>query len=417
MIHMPSNNKTNQGNFMKKKKSLSIINKLNKLVYNSTFVYPLVIKGGQGCYIEDVDGERYLDFTSNIASCPLGYSHPELNEIIKRYVGIGAHKIAGQDFYCEEHSQLAEKLLSISNSNSKVFFINSGAEAVENAIKIAYRRNGPLPGISCINAFHGRTLGALAFTFSKEVQKTNFPEFPTKRIKFCITNNDPEIDTIQKIVNENKISFIITELVQGEGGVNVASKKFINNLNKASRKYDIPLIIDEVQTGLGRTGKWWTYQHYDIKPNIVTIGKALQVGAVIFDKKMEPHKPGVLSSTWGGGNRIDMAIGMKTIDIISKEKLLERVNKSGDFLKKNLMELKNRHNIIIDVRGLGLMLGVEFLKKEIRDKIIYKLFKNKLLVIPSGLKTIRILPPLIITENEISKGVIIFEKILKEFKH
>ena len=414
---MPSNNKTNQGNFMKKKKSLSIINKLNKLVYNSTFVYPLVIKGGQGCYIEDVDGERYLDFTSNIASCPLGYSHPELNEIIKRYVGIGAHKIAGQDFYCEEHSQLAEKLLSISNSNSKVFFINSGAEAVENAIKIAYRRNGPLPGISCINAFHGRTLGALAFTFSKEVQKTNFPEFPTKRIKFCITNNDPEIDTIQKIVNENKISFIITELVQGEGGVNVASKKFINNLNKASRKYDIPLIIDEVQTGLGRTGKWWTYQHYDIKPNIVTIAKALQVGAVIFDKKMEPHKPGVLSSTWGGGSRIDMAIGMKTIDIISKEKLLERVNKSGDFLKKNLMELKNRHNIIMDVRGLGLMLGVEFLKKEIRDKIIYKLFKNKLLVIPSGVKTIRILPPLIITENEISKGVIIFEKILKEFKH
>ena len=413
---MPSNNKTNQGNFMKKKKSSSIINKLNTLVYNSTFVYPLVIKGGQGCYIEDVDGERYLDFTSNIASCPLGYSHPELNEIIKRYVGIGAHKIAGQDFYCEEHSQLAEKLLSISKSNSKLFFINSGAEAVENAIKIAYRRNGPLPGISCINAFHGRTLGALAFTFSKEVQKSNFPEFSTKRIKFCITNNDPEIDTIQKIVNENKISFIITELVQGEGGVNVASKKFIANLNKVSRKFDIPLIIDEVQTGLGRTGKWWTYQHYNIKPDIVTIAKALQVGAVVFDKKLEPHKPGVLSSTWGGGSRIDMAIGMKTIDIISKEKLLERVNKSGDFLIKNLMELKNRYNIIMDVRGLGLMLGVEFLKKEIRDKIIYKLFKNKLLVIPSGVKTIRILPPLIITENEISKGLNIFEKILKEFK-
>ena len=414
---MSLNSKSNERNFIMKKKSLSIINKLNKLSYNSTFVYPLVIKGGQGCYLEDVDGERYLDFTSNIASCPLGYNHSELNEIIKRYVGIGAHKIAGQDFYCEEHSQLAEKLLSISNSNSKVFFINSGAEAVENAIKLAYRRNGPLPGISCINAFHGRTLGALAFTFSKEVQKANFPEFPTKRIKFCIKNNDSEIDTIQKIVNENKISFIITELIQGEGGVNVASKKFISNLNKASRKYDIPLIIDEVQTGLGRTGKWWTYQHYDIKPDIVTIAKALQVGAVVFDKKLEPCKPGVLSSTWGGGSRIDMAIGMKTIDIISKEKLLERVNKSGDFLKKNLMELKNRYNIIMDVRGLGLMLGVEFIKKEIRDKIMYNLFKNKLLVIPSGIKTIRILPPLIITENEISKGVNILEKILNEFKN
>ena len=414
---MSLNSKSNERNFIMKKKSLSIINKLNKLSYNSTFVYPLVIRGGQGCYLEDVDGERYLDFTSNIASCPLGYNHSELNEIIKRYVGIGAHKIAGQDFYCEEHSQLAEKLLSISNSNSKVFVINSGAEAVENAIKLAYRRNGPLPGISCINAFHGRTLGALAFTFSKEVQKANFPEFPTKRIKFCIKNNDSEIDTIQKIVNENKISFIITELIQGEGGVNVASKKFITNLNKASRKYDIPLIIDEVQTGLGRTGKWWTYQHYDIKPDIVTIAKALQVGAVVFDKKLEPRKPGVLSSTWGGGSRIDMAIGMKTIDIISKEKLLEKIIKSGDFLKKNLMELKNRHNIIMDVRGLGLMLGVEFIKKEIRDKIMYKLFKNKLLVIPSGIKTIRILPPLIITENEISKGVNILEKILNEFKH
>lgn len=414
---MLRNNKTNHGYFMKKKKSLSIINKLNTLVYNSTFVYPLVIKGGQGCYIEDVEGEQYLDFTSNIASCPLGYSHPELNEIIKRYAGIGAHKIAGQDFYCEEHCQLAEKLLSISNSNSKLFFINSGAEAVENAIKIAYRRNGPLPGISCINAFHGRTLGALSFTFSKEVQKTNFPEFPTKTIKFCITNNDPEIDTIHKIVNENKISFIITELVQGEGGVNVASKKFITNLNKVSKKYDIPLIIDEVQTGLGRTGKWWTYQHYNIKPDIITIAKALQVGAVVFDKKLEPPKPGVLSSTWGGGSRIDMAIGMKTIDIISKEKLIEKVNKSGDFLIKNLMEFKNRYNIIMDVRGLGLMLGVEFLKKEIRDKIIYKLFKNKLLVIPSGVKTIRILPPLIITENEMGKGLNIFEKILKEFNH
>jgi 4-aminobutyrate aminotransferase len=132
---------------------------------------------------------------------------------------------------------------------------------------------------------------------------------------------------------------------------------------------------------------------------------------------LEPPKPGVLSSTWGGGSRIDMAIGMKTIDIISKEKLIEKVNKSGDFLIKNLMELKNRYNIIMDVRGLGLMLGVEFLKKEIRDKIIYKLFKNKLLVIPSGVKTIRILPPLIITENEMGKGLNIFEKILKEFNH
>ncbi len=399
------------------KKSLSIVKKIHKLAYNSTFVYPLVIKSGQGCYLEDVDGKRYLDFTSNIASCPLGYNHPELNESIKRYGNIGVHKIAGQDFYCEEHWELAEKLLSISNSNSKVFFVNSGAEAVENAIKLAYRLNGPLPGISCINAFHGRTLGALTFTFSKNVQKVNFPELPVKRIKFCISDDDPQIDSIKEIATEYKVSFILIELIQGEGGVNVASKKFVSNLHKTSIKYDLPLIIDEVQTGLGRTGKWWTYQHYGIKPAIVTIAKALQLGAVVFDKKFEPSKPGVLSSTWGGGSRIDMAIGRKTIDIIYKEKLLEKVNKSGTFLKKCLNDLEHKDSKIREVRGLGLMIGVEFHKKDIRNKVIKKLFKNKLLVLPSGEKTIRILPPLIITDAEISKGMAIFEKVLKEVNH
>lgn len=399
------------------KKSLSIVKKIHKLAYNSTFVYPLVIKSGQGCYLEDIDGKQYLDFTSNIASCPLGYNHPELNESIKRYGNIGVHKIAGQDFYCEEHWQLAEKLLSISDSDSKVFFVNSGAEAVENAIKLAYRLNGPLPGISCINAFHGRTLGALTFTFSKNVQKVNFPELPVKRIKFCISDDDPQIDSIKEIATEYKVSFILIELIQGEGGVNVASKKFVSNLHKTSIKYGIPLIIDEVQTGLGRTGKWWTYQHYGIKPAIVTIAKALQLGAVVFDKKFEPSKPGVLSSTWGGGSRIDMAIGRKTIDIIYKEKLLEKVNKSGTFLKKCLKDLEHKDTKIREVRGLGLMIGVEFHKKDIRNKIIKKLFKNKLLVLPSGEKTIRILPPLIITDAEISKGMAIFEKVLKEVNH
>ena len=399
------------------KKSFSLVKKMKKLTYNSTFLYPLVIKDGKGCYIEDIDGEQYLDFTSNISSSPLGYGHPEIKELIKRYGDIGVHKISGQDFYCEEHIRLAEKLLSITMSNSKVFFINSGAEAVENAIKLAYRKKGPLPGISCLNAFHGRTLGALTFTFSKEIQKRNFPEFPVKRIKFCTVDNDPEIDAIEKLACDYKISFIITELVQGEGGINVASKNFAKKLNLISRKYDIPLIIDEVQTGLARTGKWWAFQYYDIKPDIISIAKSLQVGAVVFDKKFEPTQRGVLSSTWGGGNRIDMAIGLKIINIIDKEKLLDKVSKNGNFLKEYLIELKNISDTIMDVRGIGLMLGVEFYKKEDRNKVINKLFKNKLLVIPAGIKTIRILPPLIITKQEISKGLEIFERVLKEIKY
>lgn len=390
---------------------------MRKLAYNSTFVYPLVIKDGQGCYIEDIDGERYLDFTSNISSCPLGYGHPEIKEIIKNFGSLGIHKIAGQDFYCEEHITLAEKLLKITIPDSKIFFINSGAEAVENAIKLAYRKNGPLPGISCFNAFHGRTLGALSFTFSKEVQKTNFPEFSAKRIKFCTSDNDPEIDSIEKLAKEYKISFIIIELIQGEGGINVASKKFASNLNLISKKFNIPLIIDEVQTGLARTGKWWAYLHYKVSPDIISIAKALQVGAVVFNKKFDPSQQGVLSSTWGGGSRIDMAIGTKIIEIITRDKLFPKINKNGNFLKKYLLELKEIHDTIIDVRGIGLMLGVEFHSHRYRNKIIKELFKRKLLVIPSGTKTIRILPPLIITKQEISKGLDIFEKVLKDIKY
>lgn len=136
--------------------SSQIVNKMKKLTYDSTFTYPLVIKNGYGPFLEDIDGKKYLDFTSNIASCPLGYSHPEILEILKKYLNIGAHKISGQDFYCKEHLEIARKVISISNKKFKAFFINSGAEAVENAIKLAYRKYGPLPGISCINSFHGR---------------------------------------------------------------------------------------------------------------------------------------------------------------------------------------------------------------------------------------------------------------------
>ncbi|MFW9881914.1 MAG: aspartate aminotransferase family protein, partial [Candidatus Thorarchaeota archaeon] len=305
-------------------KATRFVSAFKKIAYDSTFTYPLVIKTGKGCEIEDVDGNKFLDFTSNIGSCPLGYSHPIILEVIKEYSSAakGIHKIAGQDFYCEEHFNIAGKLLSISKKNSKVFLINSGAEAVENAIKIAYRKMGPLPGVSCNNDFHGRTLGALSFTMSKEVQKTNFPSLPVKRIKFCTVDSDLQINQLEYILKERKIAFIITETIQGEGGLNVASKLFIQNIRKLACEYEVPLIFDEVQSGMGRTGKWWAYQHYGVEPDIMTVAKALQVGATVYYKKYDPNETGVLSSTWGGGSRIDMAIGSKIIEIITKDKLL-----------------------------------------------------------------------------------------------
>ena len=397
-------------------KSRKLVDEFKNITYDSTFTYPLVFKTGRGCVIEDIDGIEFLDFTSNIGSCPLGYSYPDILDVIKEYSSSerGVHKIAGQDFYCEEHFDIASKLLSISKKNSKVFFINSGAEAVENAIKIAYKKMGPLIGISCNGDFHGRTLGALSFTMSKEIQKTNFPELPVKRIKFCTTDSDPEINQLESLIKEYKIAFIITEIIQGEGGLNVASKLFIHHIRKLADEYKVPLIFDEVQSGMGRTGKWWAYEHYGVEPDIMTVAKALQVGATVYDKGYDPPEPGVLSSTWGGGSRIDMAIGTKIIEIILKNNLLSNSQKIGDVLLKNFVDIVGI-NGLIDARGIGLMIGLEFDTKVTRDFIVNSLFKKGLLILPAGMKSIRIMPPLIINEEEAMKGFSLISDTIHEY--
>jgi 4-aminobutyrate aminotransferase len=388
-----------------------IVNIIKELSYDSTFTYPLVIANGHNCVIKDVDGNAFLDFTSNIGTCPLGYSHSEIMEVLKEYSKNGMHKIAGQDFYCEEHAKIAQKVSSIVPENFKTFFINSGAEAVENAIKIAYKKMGPLPGVSCSNAFHGRTLGALSFTFSKPIQKANFPELPVKKIKFCINDNDLEIDSIEKLLKENKIAFILSEVIQGEGGYNVASKQFITNLRKFANQYGVPLILDEVQSGMGRTGKWWAFEHYNVKPDIMSIAKALQVGATAYDKIFDPIERGVLSSTWGAGSRIDMVVGTKIIDVINRKRLLANATTMGNILKKGLNEMVEK-NGIIGIRGIGLMIGIEFDTKEIRDNKLIELFKQGLLLLPAGQKAMRVIPPLTITEEEIQEGLAIMNEVL-----
>ena len=388
-----------------------VIDTMKKHAYDSTFMYSLVIANGHDCIIEDIDGNQFLDFTSNIGACPLGYSHPGILEVLAEYSTNGTHKIAGQDFYSKEHADLAENIASIIPRSFKTFFINSGAEAVENAIKIAYRRMGPLPGISCMGAFHGRTLGALTFTSSRPVHKYNFPEFPVKRIKFCTKDNDEEIDTVESMLKENKIAFILTEVVQGEGGYNVASKKFIRNLRKYATQYGVPLILDEVQSGIGHTGRWWAFEHYDVRPDIMSAAKALQVGATMYDKKLEPTERSALSSTWGGGSRIDMAVGARIIDVIKHDKLLENATRMGNMLKKGLEEIVGK-NGIIDVRGLGLMIGLEFDTRSHREKKIVELFKNGLLTLGAGQKSLRIIPPLVITKEQIEEGLDIMNKVL-----
>ena len=396
--------------------SKQIVKKTQRFCIEGTFVYPLVIKSGFGCYLEDVDGKFYLDFASNICTCNVGYNHPEIIKTIGNFVGVGAHKMAGQDFYNEEQVKLAEKLLKITPNNlKKVLFVNSGAEAVENAIKFAFRKKGPLAGVSCTNAFHGRTLGALTFTDSKAVQKKNYPEINHEIIKFCTRDNDPEVNGLEELIEREWIpAFVIVECIQGEGGYNVASKKFIKNLRKTSRRYNFPLIIDEIQSGMGRTGKWWSFQHYGVKPDIMISAKALQVGAVITSKEYEPKEPGAVSSTWGGGHRIDLAVALKTIEIIEKEKLMKNATKIGNHIMRRLKDIKS--NKIVDVRGKGLMIGVEISKKKYQKIVIQRAFKKGLLLLGCGKKTIRIVPPLIINREDADRGLDIFEKVIKSLK-
>jgi len=394
-------------------KATSVIDSITNTSYNFTYTYPLVIKTGKGCMLEDIDGNKFLDFTSNIGSCPLGYSHPAVIEMLKKYSTNGAHKIAGQDFYCEEHAQLALKLLSICPPNTKTFFINSGAEAVENAIKLAYKKMGALPGVSCINAFHGRTLGALTFTFSKEVQKANFPELQVKRIEFCTADNDDEIDALENLLKQYKVAFVISEVIQGEGGLNVGSKKFVSNLRKMTKQYGVPLVIDEVQSGMGRTGNWWAYENYGIQPDMMTVAKGLQVGAVVYDRNYDPKDHGVLSSTWGAGSRIDMAVGMKIIETIETELLLENAKKMGEKLLNGISEVIGQGDVV-DVRGIGLMIGVELGQNSHRNEIVNALFRKGLLVLPSGNRAIRIMPPLIITEEEVTNGLSVLNDVFSE---
>jgi 4-aminobutyrate aminotransferase len=297
--------------------------------------------------------------------------------------------------------------------------VNTGAEAVENAIKFAYRRMGPFPGVSCEGGFHGRTLGALTFTHSKAVQKKSYPELPHHITAFyeegrrVCTEGMCEED-FKRIMDEaGKPAFFLVEAVQGESGYKVADKTFLKSVRKITRREGVPLIMDEVQAGMGRTGKWWAFEHYGIEPDIMAMAKALQVGAVGTAEKFAPKEKGAVSTTWGGGHRIDMAAALATIETIRKEKLLQNTAKQGIYLRKALEDM-SEGTCIEDVRGLGLMVGLECRSLKKRDEILTECFKRGLSIFGAGKKSIRICPPLIITQKEIDLGLSILEKAIKK---
>jgi 4-aminobutyrate aminotransferase len=400
------------------KKSLAILKRMKAMNGGYSDPMPFVHSGrGKGCYFTDVDGNRFLDFASQIAANPLGYNHKRLLRVVKRYKSFPV-KYAGQDFTTKEHHDLLEELISICKNKNAAFLINSGAEAVENAIKVCMR-NQPRAkfGISFEGAFHGRTIGALSCTNSKSLYKKNYFQVPMRRLPF----DDKMKERFERLLHDEgdaqDIGFVIVEGLQGEGGYKVASKRMMQELSTLCRRKRIPLIVDEIQSGMGRTGKWWAHEYYDFKPNVITSAKALQVGAVVSTKEFFPSEPGSISSTWGGGHVLDMAIGLETIREIKDRKLLTHNRKIGEYLREQLRKLP-----VNDVRGLGLMSAFDVARPKMRNDVVLECIKKGLAILACGVSGIRVIPPYIVTEKEIDEGVAVIERAInkcqvKGFKH
>ena len=405
------------------KRSLEVLKILHQLNGAHPNVHPFVHSGkGQGCYFKDLDGNTFLDFASQVASLPLGYNHPDLLEVLKKYSNSTPIKYAGQDFMVKEHADLLEELLNIVPKGfTNAFLLNSGAEAVENCIKIAMRgRPHTQFGICFEGSFHGRTLGALSFTTSKKLYTSNYLHIPRKILSF--THKAPEeLEILIKHYGPEAVGFVMFEPIQGEGGYRPFPFQLVKELRKITKQNGIPLIADEVQCGMGRTGTWWALEQYKCNADIMSAAKALQVGACIANKIDFPKEAGAISSTWGGGHVLDMAMGLQIIKTIKKNDLLGHIISMGGYLRKRLLELQD-YELIDDVRGFGLMQAFDMADDKERNNMVVECFKNGLVVLGCGHKGIRLIPPYIVTKNEIDEAIGVIDMCLKKvrkkgFKH
>ncbi|MEB3692525.1 MAG: acetyl ornithine aminotransferase family protein [Caldisphaeraceae archaeon] len=426
----------------------SIIEKDQKLLMQSYVRwYPLVIKTGKGAVVEDVDGNKYIDMNAGLAVMALGHNHPNVVEAIKKQAEKLQH-YSLTDFYYEEAVTAAEKLLSISPiKDGRVFYTNSGAESIEGALKISrYYHEGKRQYIMAfLGAFHGRTMGSLSLTASKSHYREHYSPlipgvihvpypypyrcpFKAEEPKECgeAVLGFIEDWIFQKLVEPSEVSSIFFEPIQGEGGYIVPPDNFIPGLRRIADKNGILLVDDEVQSGTARTGKWYAIEHWGVVPDMIAMAKAvgggLPLGAIVGKSEvMNPMKKGSHANTFGG-NPIALAAMKAVIETIESEKILARVTKLGEMVMKYFNELKEELEIIGDVRGKGLMIGVELVRdrktkepavKEI-GRILNKSFKRGVLVIGAGVSSIRIAPPLVIEEDLLAKAIEIIGEILKE---
>ncbi|NPV55858.1 MAG: acetyl ornithine aminotransferase family protein [Anaerolineae bacterium] len=403
--------------------------------------YPFVMDHGRGVEVWDVDGNRYLDFAAGIAVNSTGHSHPKVVEAIQEQAKKFIH--ISSDFYHQPWIELSEKLDEIApfKELAVTFLTNSGTESVEAAIKLARYHTKRSQLIGFLGGFHGRTMGAVSLTASKSHYHRGF--FPLLGGVIHVPYPNPyrpilhmqdgedvgdsiirymEEEVLGKLVPAEDVAAILIEPIQGEGGYIVPSKNFFSTLRNLCDRHGILLIVDEVQSGMGRTGKWWAIENFGVEPDIVCsakgIASGMPLGAMIARRSIVTWKKGAHGNTYGG-NPISCVAALATLDLLQNE-YLENARKMGDHAIQQLLKLKDKHPSIGEARGIGLMLGIEFVKDrtkktpddELRDRVVDRAFTQGLLTLGCGKSVIRISPPLCITRSELDEGISILDEAI-----
>ena len=405
-----------------------------------TRAYPLVMKRGEGAIVEDVDGNHFLDFAAGIAVVATGHSHPRVVSAVQKQAARFLH-MSGTDFYYENMVLLAEKLASLIPGNvpQRVYFGNSGAEAIEAALKLARYHTGRDKFIAFFGGFHGRTMGALSLTGSKVIQRRGFhPPLPVHHIPYaycyrCAYGKEPstchvecvkvlEDQLFKTILPAEEVAAIVVEPIQGEGGYLVPPKKFHEELRRVADKYGILLIHDEVQSGMGRTGRMFASEHFKVSPDVVALAKGIASGmplaATIARAEIMHWPPGAQASTFGG-NPVSIAAALTTIELLEEE-LLQNAATIGAHMIERMRQWPGRFPVVGDVRGLGLMIGIELVRDQqtrerapdLRDRLETLAFERGLLILGCGQNSIRLCPPLIINRDQADFAVDTLEQCL-----
>ena len=402
---------------------------------------PFVISHGRGVEVWDVDGNRFLDFAAGIAVCSTGHAHPQVVKAIKDAADKFLH--ISSDYWHEGFVRLAERLAELAPMGEPAmsFLAQSGTESVEGALKLARYVTGRPRFIGFLGGFHGRTMGALAVTSSKSTQQRGF--FPTMpgvthvpypnsyRPLFAGADQGQAVlDYIEQVlfpgsVPPTDVAAILVEPIQGEGGYLVPPDGFLPGLRALCDRHEILLIFDEVQAGVGRTGRMFACQHWGVAPDIMTLakglGSGLPIGAIVAKRRiMEKWPRGAHGNTFGG-NPLCCAAALVTLDLVERE-YAANAAAVGEHFMGRLLELQKRHDVVGDVRGKGLMIGMELVKDrgtrapaaEICDAVIHRAFQNGLILLPCGTSTVRFMPPLLVTRDEVDEAMTLLEASLAE---